>query len=160
MRIVLAGLLMGFAGAAYAQCPAGIPPSPNCAPPDAPGWRHNLPATGGDTPRPPPRWQSTWGAIAADGVNAKLGTATGIASKQDAEEIALAQCRERGGQDCIVDISYSDQCAVLVTGDKNYSVQTAASIERAAELAMKRCNSSDTGCRVYYSDCSLPVRIQ
>ncbi|WP_363797295.1 DUF4189 domain-containing protein [Lysobacter firmicutimachus] len=159
--IFVAGvILIAFMGHAAAQCPAGVPPSPNCVPPDGPGWRHNMPAPNTQPPAAPrPVWKSTWGAIAADGPNAALGTASGAKSKRVAEQIALKQCRERGGKQCVLDASYFDQCAVMVTGDKNYIVQTAVSIERATDLAMGRCNERDTGCRVLHTDCSVPVRI-
>ena len=153
-------ILIAFMGNAAAQCPAGVPPSPNCVPPDGPGWRHNMPAPSTQPPPPPrPVWKSTWGAIAADGPNAALGAASGAKSKRAAEQFALKQCRERGGKQCVLDASYFDQCAVMVTGDKNYIVQTAASIERATDLAMGRCNEKDTGCRVLHTDCSLPIRV-
>ena len=156
--LALCSILL-FAGSAAGQCPAGIPPSPNCAPPDAPGWRHNQPAPRNSASPPRPQWRSSWGAIAADGPKAALGTASGAGSKRAAEQAALKQCRERGGTQCVLDASYFDQCAAMVTGDKNYIVQTAASIERATELAMGRCNGKDTGCRILHTDCSLPVRV-
>lgn len=153
-------ILLVLLGKAAAQCPAGIPPSPNCVPPDGPGWRHNMPAPEGRPASPRPVWKSSWGAIAADGPNAALGAVSGASSRREAERIALERCRERGGKQCVLDASYFDQCAVMVTGDRNYIVQTAASIERATELAMGRCNQKDSGCRVLHTDCSLPVRVQ
>ncbi|MBX9403418.1 DUF4189 domain-containing protein [Lysobacter sp. BMK333-48F3] len=160
-RLCLVVLALAFwAGGAYAQCPAGIPSAgnPQCVPPNAPGWGHN--SSSGEPARPEPVWKRTWGAIAADGVSAALGTASGIDSRESAEQIALMECSERGGKDCVLDVSYYDQCAVLVTGDKRYLVQTAVSIERATEVGMQKCNAKDTNCRVYYSNCTAPIRVQ
>lgn len=144
-----------------AQCPAGIPSAgnPQCVPPNAPGWRHGAPASSQESVVPRPRWKRTWGAIAADGVSAALGVASGEDSKGQAEKVALKRCREQGGKQCVLDVSYYDQCAVLVTGKSRYLTQTAISIERASELGIEKCSARDTECRVYYSNCSLPVRV-
>ena len=75
-----------------------------------------MPAPAQGTAAPRPQWKRTWGAIAADGVSAALGTASGEDSKRRAEKAALQRCRDQGGTQCVLDVSYYDQCAVLVTG--------------------------------------------
>lgn len=107
-----------------------------------------------------PRWKTTWGAIATDGGNSILGTSVGMYSKRQAEKAALAQCREKGGSQCEVDLAFYNQCAVLVTGDRMFTTQGAASAEEAARIGMERCNKTDVNCHVYYSDCSPAERVR
>jgi hypothetical protein len=109
---------------------------------------------------PPARWMDTWGAIAADADNGSLGTVVGMSSEQEAQRAALAQCRAKGGAKCEVDLTYYNQCAVMILGNKTYATARAETIERATQLGMKICNTENTKCRVYYSDCSLARRTQ
>lgn len=106
----------------------------------------------------PDRWTTTWGAIAADAASASLGTVVGMSSEQEARRAALAQCRAKGGEKCEVDLTYYNQCAVMILGNKTYNTASAQTIERATQLGMKTCSADDTNCRVYYSDCSLARR--
>ncbi|WP_187308509.1 DUF4189 domain-containing protein [Lysobacter antibioticus] len=154
--LILLGLFV-LSPDAMAQCPAGIPAAgnPSCIPPSA--WPQNAPAQ--RTPSPA-HWESRWGAIATDAPEAVLGTSTGMKSKRQAEAHALSQCRKKGGSNCVLDVSYFDQCAILVTGDKKYSVHTAATIERASELGMRQCRDDDLNCRVHYTNCSPPELVQ
>lgn len=153
-------VMLGFLAISFdanAQCPAGIPSggNPSCIPPSA--WPQNAPA---QQSAPRERWESRWGAIATDAPNAALGTSTGMRSKRQAERQALSECKKKGGSKCILDVSYFDQCAILVTGDKKYSVHTAISVERASEIGMRQCSNDDTNCRVYYSNCSVPQLVR
>lgn len=149
--------LCSLSGLALAEgrCPPGYYPvdSPGvagCAPmPIIPSRKPSEPRV---------MWVDRWGAIAADGKNAILGTATGMASKRKAQKAALLQCRSKGGLACKVDMAYYNQCAVLVTGDKQFIVQVAATVNEATKLGMKACGMADTNCRIYYADCSLPQR--
>ncbi len=157
--------LMGvfsLGNSAWAQnCPAGIPPGvPGCIPPDNPA--SPLYRSGQSAQPAAPRiiWADRWGAIATDGPSASLGTAIGMRSKRQAEKIALAQCRVKGGGDCKVDLTYYNQCAVLITGDIKYLTQGAATIEEASRVGIQRCRKADKNCRVYYADCSMAERIQ
>ncbi|MGN7918909.1 MULTISPECIES: DUF4189 domain-containing protein [Lysobacter] len=150
--LVLLGVF-ALSPAAKAQCPAGIPAAgnPSCIPPNA--WPQNAPVRQDPSPS---RWESRWGAIATDAPKAVLGTSTGMKSKRQAEAQALSQCRKRGGKNCVLDVSYFDQCAILVTGDKKYSVHTAATVDRASELGMRQCSNDDVNCRIHYTNCSPP----
>lgn len=162
MKIPLFLILLATAGAAHAEggtCPPGYYPV------NSPGVMGCAPITNsesGGVQRTAPRaaWADRWGAIATDGENSILGTSVGMRSKRQAEKTALTQCREKGGNQCEVDLAFYNQCAVLVTGDRMFTTQGAASAEEAARIGMERCNKTDVNCHVYYSDCSFAERIR
>lgn len=105
------------------------------------------------------RYLNRWGAIAT-GKNATLGTAVDMASERDAKRVALKDCQDKGGVQCKLEIAYHNQCATLVTGDAVFNTSSAATAEEAAEMGIAKCQEADVNCRVYYSECSLPVREQ
>ncbi|SFK98586.1 protein of unknown function [Lysobacter sp. cf310] len=147
---------VGMARAEGGTCPPGFYPQNGpgvlgCAP---------IPDGGAESVGSGPKWATRWGAIATDGANAAFGAASDIPRKRAAQKEALAQCKARGGQACKVDLVYYNQCAVMITGDFKYLSQGAESVRVATEVGMKRCGELDAGCRVYYSGCSLPVRIR
>jgi hypothetical protein len=101
------------------------------------------------------------GAIATDEPKGVLGAVTGVPNKSEAQQAALADCRAKGGSPCKLEIAYDNECAALVVGQKDYSINTGATADAANQLAMKTCSADgDAKCHVYYSACSLPVRIQ
>jgi hypothetical protein len=111
-------------------------------------------------PQSPPQWESRWLAIATDSVKGSLGTATDMANKGQAEQTAMTNCRSKGGTQCKVDVSFGNGCAAMVSGDTSYNVQGAPTLDQATQVAMKTCSKATIHCHVYYSACSLPVRIQ
>lgn len=113
---------------------------------------------GGNQPLAPV-WAKRWGAIATDSHNASVGTVVDMRSKKQAEKAALSECRANGGGKCEVDLAYYNQCAVIITGDNSYLSQGAVSKEEATRIAMQKCQAKDVNCRVYYSGCSMPVRV-
>jgi len=168
LRWLLIGLLLLAAGAVHAEgeCPPGMfPTNPpgtqgpvSCAP--IPGYNNNQQQTQQQTP-PPPRWISQWGAIAVDARDGSLGTSTNMISKNEAEQAALAVCQSKGGLLCKVNLSYDNECAVLVVGATGYNVSANVTLDKAIQHAMKVCGADgDKTCQVYYSACSLPVQIQ
>ncbi|EKS9800176.1 MULTISPECIES: DUF4189 domain-containing protein [Burkholderia] len=115
------------------------------------------------TPPPPlVKWAERWGAIATYEPAGVLGQATGMASKSDAVNTAMNECRKRGGgSNCKLDIWYSNQCVAMVVSDKGYNTSTGVTTDFAAQKGMKTCTASgDPNCHVYYSACSMPERIQ
>ncbi|QDH71345.1 DUF4189 domain-containing protein [Lysobacter alkalisoli] len=48
-------------------------------------------------PQPTGWWETTWGAIAPSPVGGVLGTAVGAKSEKEAERLALADCKAKGG---------------------------------------------------------------
>ncbi len=163
--ITKASLLLGLIifDAAHAQQP-GV----DCAPVQGQGWQGCAPLNNGSTQQapqqqpsqPPPRWMDQWGAIATDEPKGILGAATGLSSKLEAQQSALADCAGKGGAPCKLEIAYNNQCAALVVGDKVYNTSSAATIQQASQSGMDRCSKVSTNCHVYYSACSMPVRIQ
>ena len=142
-------------------CPPGTypanPPATNvCNPfPDSQGNSRQP-----STPQPQGRWETRWGAIAIDTSSASLGSVVGMQNRRKAEKAALMQCRARGGNACKVDITYYNQCAVMILGNKKYNTASAATINDATKLGMQTCSAADTNCRVYYAECSPPVWVQ
>ena len=164
-RWLLFGLLILLGSVVHAEgnCPTGYYPigaSPGqggpqgCAP--IPGYDSNQQQPTTTTPE----WASRWGAIATDSVKGSLGAVTGLPSKADAQRTALTDCANKGGSTCKIDVVYGNECAVMVAGKAGYNFSADASMDKATESAMQTCSSADTNCHVYYSACSLPVRIQ
>jgi hypothetical protein len=108
-------------------------------------------------PQPTGYWEKTWGAIAPSPVGGVLGTALGASSKEEAERLALEDCKAKGGEACKVDVAYYNQCAAMVLGEKTYSWARAASVAEATEIGMADCKKGNSDCRVYYSACTEPV---
>lgn len=124
---------------------------------------YNLPSWNNRDSRPAvlsaSRWADRWGAIAT-GSGAKLGAVVNMTSEKKAKNEAIKECKKNGGTDCKLDLSYHNQCAVLITGDRIYNTAHAATIDEAATLGIAACKKEDVNCRVYYSSCSLAERIQ
>jgi hypothetical protein len=130
----------------------GVAPTPLC------DWvnRNQSPASQPSSPQ----WSTRWGAIATDGPRGSLGTASNQSAKESAELIAMSECKAKGGTQCKVDIAYDNECAAVVVGNGGYNTPAAATADKAVEIGMKTCSASTTNCHVYYTSCSLPVRIQ
>jgi hypothetical protein len=170
-RWLLFGLLMLLGGVVHAEgnCPPGYypigaPPGQGgpqgCAP--IPGDNNNQQQAQPQPPQPPPpQWASQWGAIATDKVKGILGAVTGLSSKSEAQQAAMANCQAKGGSPCKFEIAYDNECAVLVVGDNGYNVSADVTLDKAVQFGMKICtDAKNTNCHVYYSACSLPVRVQ
>ena len=166
LRWLSAGLLLLAADITHAEngCPPGLIPASgtniNSCVPIPPGYYNNQQQVQPQPPMQPQRWADQWGAIAADSANGILGTATSMTSRSIAENAAYADCKSKGGEACTIQLSYGNQCAVVVVGDQGYNATQGATSESAKQAGMKVCNEADSHCHVYYSDCSLPVRIQ
>lgn len=168
-RWLLLGLLLLLGSTVHAEgeCPPGMfPTNPpgtqgpvGCAP--IPGYDQQQQAQPQQPQSPPPQWATRWGAIATDGPGGHLGAVTGLTSKSDAQRLAIADCHAKGGIQCEVEVAYDNECAAMVLGHKEHSSNAAATTDEAVSLGMKICaNAGDTNCHVYYSACSLPIRIQ
>ena len=162
--LLLSLLSLGLSGAVRAE--GGCPPGQY--PVSGQGWQGCAPIPGYDQSpayaqpeQPPARWESRWGAIATDGVKGVLGTATGKANQSEAEQNALDQCHAKGGSACKIQTSYANGCAALIVGNNGFSTAIGSTPEEAISKATKICRSDgDTGCHVYYTDCSLPGLVQ
>lgn len=153
--LILLAMLFGIIGGANAQgCPAGIPSAgnPGCIPPDqsnSPYYQSgssNQAASAG-------RWEKRWGAFVLD-KKVGLGVSKDMPSKQAAQSAAMEDCLRKGGMQCKTELVYSNQCGVIIEGDRTYNTARAATVEEATELGVSICNRSDKNCQVYFSDCS------
>jgi hypothetical protein len=158
MGVLLIGLLaIGEAAAQELLCPeTGIPMSqdPGCV---IPNYNNSPPQQPLPPQQPTGEWKTTWGAIGGNALKGILGAAVGLPTEKEAVQAALADCRAKGGgAGCKLDISYYNQCAVLVTGNKVYNTASAATVEEASQIGINKCAKEDANCRVFYSACSKP----
>ncbi|QDH71346.1 DUF4189 domain-containing protein [Marilutibacter alkalisoli] len=49
------------------------------------------------SPQPTGWWETTWGAIATSETGGALGTALGASNESEAKQIALSDCKAKGG---------------------------------------------------------------
>lgn len=166
MKFIAFGFWILFAAplTVHAQCAPGIPGAgnPGCIPPTL----SNSPYAQGNgndyfpANAPQPKWEDRWGAIAFDEATSRAGVSANQTSQRGAESMALSNCREAGGKDCQVNVTYHNQCAAVAQkpGGGRIGVSRGPSIEEASNVALKNCGS-DT-CRVAYSNCTDAMRIQ
>lgn len=74
----------------------------------------------------------------------------------------MSDCAAKGGTNCKIEITYYNQCAVVVAAeDGSYNTPSNATLDGAIAAGIKTCrDAGHSNCQVYYSACSLPVRIQ
>ena len=51
-------------------------------------------------------WEKTWGAVATSESGGALGTAVGLSDKAQAEQVAMQDCKAKGGGGCMIGLSY------------------------------------------------------
>lgn len=158
-RLLVASLWIFLDGTALAQqCPPGqiaygSGPGLNSCGPD--NRQQRAPQ------QPAEQWERRWGAIATSTQDGILGVSTDKRSEREASRVAMQDCQSKGGARCKVDASYDNQCAVVVVGDGGYNVQNASTLDKAIATGTKTCRDGGlANCHVYYSACSLPVRIR
>lgn len=140
------------------RCPPGATPgSVQCLPdnPDASGNVITAPSKG--------YWEKTWGAHASgDDPSSSAVSAAGFSSKGEAAEAALKGCKEKGGSNCRINITYFNQCMAIaetLSDNKGGSFFTSeGTIEKAGESANKYCEEHyKAACHVVYSKCTDPI---
>ena len=152
---------------ASAQCAAGIPSAgnPECLPPDD----ANSPYYQGDgsqqpvQPQQQPRavWATRWGAIVIDDDTGQAGMVVNYASKSEAVDAAMHDCQEHGSPHCQVELVYHNQCAAIAQGGNSHLSAGGPTRENAEAYALDKCKQgAKTNCTIYYTGCSLPVRVQ
>lgn len=110
---------------------------------------------------PAMRWLPAYGAIALDVPMGFLGSVTNLPSQSQANVAALQDCRAKGGTDCHLALSYGNECAAMVISDPGFNVTPGETLDIAQKKAMKECTDGGRkNCRVYYTACSLPKRLQ
>lgn len=151
-------LAISFSTAASAQCRNGSGPDfgdgiPYCS---------QLPPPSNVVPSGP-EWASRWGAIAIGSTagGGGVGVASDMKTRRSAEKIAIAQCRNNGGgKTCRIELAYANQCGVIVWGDTYFETESAETADKAETEASKACRRQTSNCRLYYANCSYPVRIR
>lgn len=148
---------------AWSQCAPGVAPAgnPGCIPqdrPESPYFHGNPDQLGSSAPTPTAVWANRWGAIVADTKNGKTGVSTAQASRNAATRLAMNECNKHGGLRCELILAYHDQCAAVAYGSGLMGYAGSPTEMEAKQLALKKC--ANTECKVVYSACSLPERIQ
>jgi len=108
----------------------------------------------------PEIWEDHYGAIATDANIGAMGASADMPDLQSAENLAITDCQAKGGKNCIVQISYGNQCVAMVVGGKIFNVNYGATIAEASKKGLEMCAPAANDCHVYYSACSMPLRIQ
>ncbi len=147
-----------FSTAASAQCRMGSGPDfgdgiPYCSQPSPSSY---VVPSG-------PEWESRWGAIAIGSTasGGGIGVASDMKNRRAAEKTALRQCRSSGGgKTCRIELAYANQCGVIVWGDTYFETESAETADKAETEASKVCDRQTSNCRLYYANCSYPVRIR
>lgn len=129
----------------------GLAPVPLCQRIDAPAQRRR------DTRY---RWESRWGAIAADVERGILGTSSTVAKERDAVAQAVANCKAKGGIDCQPQWIYADQCVAMAVGTTALGFGTDVTLLGASKAAIDNCSTQSDACAVHYSDCSPPALVR
>lgn len=165
LSAIFAFLLLGLPKvvAAQAACPPGMIPYgtgtdiSSCGPDDS----QNQEGVGNTSASSAPVWESRWGAIATYAPTGILGVSTYLPTRGQAIQSALADCKSKGGPACKLEVAYDNECAAVVVGSTGYNVTANPTVEGAIDSGMETCrNSGGQGCHMYYSACSLPVRIR
>jgi hypothetical protein len=155
MKTLCFFVLLLIVTSAHAQdCGGMVNAGGTCVPPDVamPDYQQQAP--------PPQKWVDSYGAMVSDDSLGKLGVATDDTNEAKAWQDAETDCHAKGGLNCTRLISYRNACAAMVLGDKTYSFSGGSTLADAIKKATIKCTASTSNCHVYYSACSLPVRIQ
>lgn len=162
-KITLVFLLLCCCGSARAEggsCPDGYYPvggqgASGCAP--IPGYSDS---ESNPESRAPPVWETRWGAIAVDFAMGKFGVGNAKRTKDEAENMALDECKKEGGAGCEIDLTYYNQCGAIAWGASNAITFRAETKEIASAHAIETCSEKTADCKIYYANCSLPARVK
>ncbi|MEW9625586.1 DUF4189 domain-containing protein [Rhodanobacter geophilus] len=143
------------------QCVYGSQDGGQCVPADqVPGYQESLQDPQARPPRPQLRWADRWGAIAIDDTSS-VGVSENQTSKSAAIAEALQRCASKSNnQSCKISLAYYNQCAALAWGTKFESTAGALHAEDAQKNALISCSKGASDCKVVYTACALPVRVQ
>lgn len=95
-----------------------------------------------------------WGAISADEVIGEKDPYWGVGggdSKAEASKFSQKFCKEAGGKNCQVLVTYQ-QCGAYAASNKYSGTGTGATKKTAESKALAECNNSN--CSVVTSDCN------
>ena len=108
-----------------------------------------------------PRGTPSWGAVAKDlnlpGLNG-LGVSDNWISQEDAAWSAINLCRQNGGQDCYVELTYYNACLAVAVSENDMAFWiTGVTRELAAQGVMQQCSDKSKNlCALAYARCSYP----
>jgi hypothetical protein len=162
---LIALLALPLTALAEGNCPPGFYPTGG----GAAGWHACAPMDGGvgdgrgeqqeEAPQQAQEeWEDRWGAIAT--ANGAFGVSASKKSKEQAAQEALAECRRNAGKEpCKLKPPYYNQCAALAWGDSTNIVARGPDLHEVEQRAVDLCAKETNNCRIYYSACSLPIRL-
>lgn len=163
-RLFLALVATAFCSQAYAEggCPTGTIPQggqgvSSCRP--IPGY--GQPGSQAPVPGAPQNvtYIERWGAVALDAQEThNIGASHDKASRSEAEKIAMKNCLDLGSKKCELISAYSNGCVAVAKADSHYSVASRPTKTEAEETVIGLC--ADASCKVVFSSCSMPKRIQ
>lgn len=160
---LLSGLLFVSTPSDAQQCGYGAQDGSQCVPADqVPGYQDSMQDTQAQPVQPKAIWATRWGAIAIDSDTSSVGISENQTSKSTASTEALQRCSSKSNsQHCEVQLAYYNQCAALAWGTKNLGQGHAGTQAQAQNEALQACQEGGASdCKVIYSACSLPVRVQ
>lgn len=137
-------------------CPNGEYPQ------EGPGWRTCIPfpqVQGTGNQQSAPRFKNSWGAIAVDADIGALGTTLTADSRDDAVDKALSECKQKGGANCTVMIKVSNACMAMALATNDIYTEGGTTTSEAETKAIGHCKGKDARCSIYFSGCSVPVRL-
>jgi hypothetical protein len=152
---------MAFMPIVHAQCATGVDTGGQCIPPEElPGAQQGNQTA--QPQQPQVQWATRWGAIAIDNSTGSTGVSENQTSKSAASDEALQRCASKSNsQHCELKLAYYNQCAALAWGNGQIAHGHALAQTQAQSLALQACQESGgTNCKIVYTACALPVRIQ
>ncbi|UHQ23839.1 DUF4189 domain-containing protein [Lysobacter sp. 5GHs7-4] len=159
--LVLASMLaLARPAAAEDGCPAGF--IPNAA--GTPNVQC-IPAGGSGYSGPFETWERRWGAFTSDVVTGKIGVATAMTSKRKAEKEAMRDCQVRGGTQCKLLLTFTNQCAAIASGKEaagTYAISAGGGVNAtvAKQVALRECGQRAESCEIFLTECSYAEQVQ
>lgn len=83
-----------------------------------------------------------------------------LSSKDIAGSLAIADCRNKGGLTCKIEVTYDNKCAAVIVGDEGYVVTSRAYESDAIGAGISVCGGERNHCHALYTACSRSVRIR
>lgn len=164
--VVLIVMFLLYASAHAQSCPPGYYPTGGAQA----GWHGCAPMDGGignesenhdqeEQYKTQEVWEDRWGALAT--ANGAMGQATSKRTQAEAEREAMADCKARAGaQPCKLKTAYYNQCIALSWGNEGNVAARGPELKEVEQRANEICSASYSNCKIYYSACSLPVRLR
>ena len=139
LAVVAVMLALANPAAAEQGCADGYKPTPTqngveCRP--VPGLYRGSGA--GAAPGP---LGGTLGAIVMDAASGMTGIGGSQPTEEAAIQAATAMCQRKGGKNCRVDITYSNQCGALAWGSSHAVSARGRTLEIASKFAIDACEN-------------------